>query len=101
MAIEVNGQPFDLMMVVRSVQQIEDPIRGIQEATQLIDKVRDELLIELAAVRRGFAVQAQTQLREAGMKVAEANRQIAVQAQTSEASVKRMLTEASQYGVHR
>lgn len=99
MTIEINGKPFDLMMVVRAVQNIEDPIEGIVEATRLIDLARDQLLIELAAVRRGFTVQAQTILRANGMTVSAANREIAAKAQTSEASVKRMLTEAGQYGV--
>jgi len=87
------------MMVVRAVREIEDPIEGIIEATRLIDLARDQLLIELAGIRRGFAVQAQAQLRAQGMSVSAANREVAARAQTSEASVKRMLTEASQYGV--
>jgi hypothetical protein len=99
LTIEINGQPFDLMMLVRAVRDIEDPYEGIMEATQLIDQTRDVLLIELAAVRRSFTVQAQTALRAEGMNVSTANREIARRAQTSEASVKRMMTEAGQYGV--
>lgn len=99
MTILINGQPFELTMVVDAVQQIEDPYEGIVEATRLIDEARDVLLIELAAIRRSFTVQAQTTLRAQGMNVSQANREIATRAQTSEASVKRMMTEAGQYGV--
>lgn len=99
MTIEINGQPFDFMMVVRTVRDIADPIAGIVEVTNLIDQARDQLLVELAAARRDFAVRAQATLRQDGMTVDQANREIATKAQTSVASVKRMVQEAGQYGV--
>lgn len=99
LTIEINGQPFEFMTVVRTVQQITDPIEGIRIATSLIDQARDQLLVELAAARRDFAVRAQAALRAGGMTVDAANRQIATEAQTSVASIKRMVQEAGQYGV--
>jgi hypothetical protein len=97
--IEINGQPFEFMTVVRTVREITDPVEGIKEATSLIDQARDQLLVELAAARRDFAVRAQAHLRAGGMTVDAANREIATQAQTSVASIKRMIQEARQYGV--
>lgn len=99
MTININGQPFDFMMVVRAVREIADPIEGIRVATALTDNARDQLLVELAAARRDFAVQAQTARRRTGMTVDQANREIAAEAQTSVASIKRMVAEAGQYGV--
>ena len=99
MTIEINGQPFEFMMVVRAVRDIADPIEGIRETTSLIDMARDQLLVELAAARRDFAVRAQAHLRASDMTVDAANRQVAAEALTSVASIKRMVQEAGQYGV--
>lgn len=99
MTIEINGKPFDFMMVIRQVQEIEDDVEAIMVATTLIDEARDQLLVELAAIRRDRAVRAQAKLRATGMTVDMANRQLAEQVQTSPTSIKRMVQEAGQYGV--
>ena len=63
MTIEINGKPFDFMMVIREVQSVEDDVEAARIATKLIDQARDELLVELAAIRRARAVVAQAKLR--------------------------------------
>lgn len=99
MTIEINGESFDFMMVIRQVQEIEDDVEAIMVATTLIDEARDQLLVELAAIRRDRAVRAQAKLRATGMTVDMANRLLAEQVQTSPTSIKRMVQEAGQYGV--
>lgn len=99
MTIEINGAPFDFMTVIRQVQEIEDDVEAIMVATKLIDEARDQLLVELAAIRRDRAVRAQAKLRATGMTVDTANRLLAEQVQTSPTSIKRMVQEAGQYGV--
>lgn len=99
MTIHINGKPFDFMMVIRAVGDIEDDIEAARVATDLIDQARDQLLVELAAVRRARAVAAQSKLRATGMTVDEANRRLASAMNTSPTSVKRMVQEAGQYGV--
>lgn len=97
--IEINGAPFDFTMVIREVNAIEDDVEAAKVATRLIDEARDVLLVELAAIRRGRAVMAQTKLRATGLTVEEANRRLAAEMNTSPTSVKRMVQEAPQYGV--
>jgi hypothetical protein len=99
LTIEINGEPFDFMMVIREVQAIRDDIEAGRVATKLIDQARDQLLVELAAIRRERAVRAQATLRASGLKVDAANRQLADEFQTSVTTVRRMILEAGQYGV--
>jgi hypothetical protein len=98
MTTVINGVNYDILDVIRQLQQVDDPEEGIRLATRLIDQARDELLVELAALRRSFAVRARTALMDQGMSATEANRVLAARVETSPQSVGRMVTEASQYG---
>lgn len=98
MGIVINGVEFDLLDVIRQLQQVDDPEEGMRLATSLIDQARDELLVELAAMRRSFAVRARTALMDQGLSATAASRELAGRVHTSPQSIGRMVTEASQYG---
>lgn len=98
MPVVINGVEFDLLDVVRQLQEVTDPEEGMRVATALIDQARDELLVELAAIRRSFAVRARTALMDQGMSATAASRELASRVHTSPQSIGRMVTEAAQYG---
>lgn len=98
MPIVINGVNYDILDVIRQLQQVDDPEEGIRLATRLIDQARDELLVELAGLRRSFAFKARTALIDQGMSATEANRTLAARVDTSPQSIGRMVTEAAQYG---
>ena len=98
--IEIDGVEYDLLDVVYRLREVTDPIERFKMSTAAIDQVRDELIVELAALRREAAVQARNVLiDEQGLKAGQANRELAALSGTSVQTVARMINEQAQYGV--
>lgn len=90
----------DLREIILRIRDIEDSVERFQTATQVVDEVRDTVLVELAALRREAAVMARNKLiNTTGMKHGEANRKLAELAGTSPQTIARMVNEQRQYGV--
>lgn len=88
----------DLLDIVYWLQHLADPVERMKLATLYADRARDELLPELASVRRLATVQARTALMEQGHTATEATRILAQQVGMSTQTVARMISERKQYG---
>jgi hypothetical protein len=88
----------DILEVVYWLNTVSDPVERIRQATLLGDEARDQLLPELASVRRLATVQARKALMEQGMSATAATHELANQIGMSVQTVMRMITEAKHYG---
>lgn len=88
----------DLLEVVYWLNSLTDPVEQIKFATILGDQARDELLPEIASVRRLATVKARKKLMDQGMSAYEANRLLADQVGQSPQTIMRLISERRQYG---
>lgn len=90
----------DILEVVYWLNQIEDPVERIKRATLLGDEARDQLLPELASVRRLATVAARKQLMTSGdgMSATQATHLLAEKIGMSVQTVMRMISERKHYG---
>lgn len=94
------GDAPDILETVYWLNSIEDPIERIKRATLLIDEARDQLLRELASVRRLATVEARKKMmaENRNMNVTDATHALASEVGMSVQTVMRMITERRQYG---
>ncbi len=112
MTSSISNQP-DVLEVVGWLKQLEDPVARLASATEHVDKARDELLPELAGIRRTAAMQARKVLTAphepdkcpgldqqcaVGHQVTEANQIMAQVSGMSPQTVVRLIAEYRQYG---
>lgn len=88
----------DVLELVYWIQSQHDPMEQFVLATTYGDKVRQELLVELAALRRRSAHAARKQLMDQGMNATEATRELARLVESSPQTISRMINELHQYG---
>ena len=88
----------DILEVVYWLNTITDPVERIRQATLLGDEARDQLLPELASVRRLATVEARRQLMDRGMTATEATHDLASRIGMSVQTVMRMISERKHYG---
>lgn len=88
------GEPA-ILEPVYWLNTLNDPVVRAAAATRLIDAVRVELLVELAAARRIATYQARAQLMAEGHGAAEASRILAARIGASPQTVARLVSEYS------
>lgn len=88
----------DILEVVYWLQRVKDPVERIKLSTLMGDEARDQLLPELASVRRLATVEARQHLMNQGMTATEATRALAEQVGMSPQTVMRMISERKAYG---
>lgn len=98
MDIRVAVDQLNIHAMVDWVNDIEDPVDAAVAATVLVDRVRDQLLPELAAVRRIKTVMARQKLTNEGMRATDATRELAAKMGMSPQTINRMYTERRAYG---
>lgn len=88
----------DILEIVYWLQHVEDPVERIKKATLFGDEARDQLLPELASVRRLATVEARKKLMDDGLTATEATRVLAEKVGMSPQTIMRMISERRQYG---
>jgi transcriptional regulator GlxA family with amidase domain len=89
---------LDIHLMVEWVNELTDPVEQMVASTILIDRVRDQLMPELAAIRRNSTVRARQHLIQTGLRATDATRKLAELSGQSPQTVNRMFQERHSYG---
>lgn len=96
--IEPGTEHPDVLELVYWLREVSDEVERMKLATLLGDRVKDELLPEIAAVRRLSAVAARDKLIKSGLTAADATLELARESRQSPQTIMRLISERRQYG---